>query len=38
MLGDLSEMNIAEIDALLALIDHCVEEANEYIAYLEGKV
>lgn len=36
--GLLDSLQIADIDGLINLIDNCVSEANEYIAYLSEKM
>ena len=32
--GALENLQINDIDGLISLIDNCVQEANDYIAYL----
>ena len=34
----IGRLEINEIDELVNLIDHCVEEANDYISYLGEKI
>lgn len=34
----IEQMGLTEVEDLICLIDNCVEEANEYISFLAGKV